>query len=348
MLRQKKTLSTILILSILAMAGFGLGLCPTGTSGYPAAQEKKHNAKQAKSEEEKTRIVDPGEGHPVLWKRPADIRSLDLFYGSGGRKGAPNLSDKFTFIGRDAKGSQLKIYVKDSENREWIVKFGPEARPETTATRIVWAMGYHTDDDYFVRRVQIEGWHGDAANVRFKRRHNGFKHVGLWTWEHNPFNGTREMDGLKVLMALLNNWDLKYTNNKVVRPDKKSAMDPDERIYYVSDLGASFGKTGAIARKLHLPGDPQAGTKDRPDQYAQESFIHGVDNGSVHFNYEGKDRSALRGIPVENARGMGMLLGRLSEKQLADAFRAGGYDDSEVRLLVHAMRERIAELQNLK
>jgi hypothetical protein len=149
-------------------------------------------------------------------------------------------------------------------------------------------------------------------------------------------------------MAVLNNWDLKYTNNKVVRPDKKSAMDPDERIYYVSDLGASFGKTGAIARKLHLPGDPQAGTKDRPDQYAQESFIHGVDNGSVHFNYEGKDRSALRGIPVENARGMGMLLGRLSEKQLADAFRAGGYDDSEVRLLVHAMRERIAELQNLK
>jgi hypothetical protein len=344
MLRQK-TLSTILILSILAMAGFGF--CATGISGYPAAQEKKHNAKQGKSEEEKTRIVDPGEGHPVLW-RPAAIGSLDLFYGPGGRAGAPNLSDKFTFIGRDAKGSQLKIYVKDGENRGWIVKFGPEARPETTATRIVWAMGYHTDDDYFVRRVHIEGWQGEAVNVRFKRRHDGFKHVGLWTWEHNPFNGTRELDGLKVLMALLDNWDLKYTNNKVLRPDKKNPKDPDERIYYVSDLGASFGKTGALARKLHFPGDPPAGTKDRPDQYAHESFINGVGNGAVHFHYAGKDPSALRGIPVENARWMGMLLGRLSEKQLTDAFRAGGYDKSEISMLVHAMRQRITELRELR
>jgi hypothetical protein len=45
---------------------------------------------------------------------------------------------------------------------------------------------------------------------------------------------------------------------------------------------------------------------------------------------------------------MGTMLGRLSDKQLADAFRAGGYSDSEVSLLVRAMRERIAELQNLK
>jgi len=346
MIPRQKILSVTFVLAILAVPVFGPWM--TGISGATAQQKKHYDVNRGKSADEKPTIVDPGEGHPVLWEQPADIASRDLFYGPGGREGAPNLSDKFTFTGRDTKGTQLKIYVKDSQNREWIVKFGPEARPETTATRIVWAMGYHTDKDYFVRRVHIEGWKGDAVNVRFKRRHDGFKDLGLWTWEHNPFNGTRELDGLKVLMALLNNWDLKYTNNKVLRPNKKSTEDQDERIYYVSDLGASFGKTGSLARKLHFPGDPPAGTKDKPDQYAHQSFIHGVDNGAVHFHYKGKDRSAMRGIPVENARWMGMMLGRLSDKQLADAFRAGGYDDSEVRLLVQAMRQRVAELQNLR
>ena len=343
MLKQKVR-STVVVLLILALPGFG----QTASVSSGQAPWEKHKKVKAKSGEEKPRIVDPVEGHPVLWKEPADIQSLNLFYGQGGRGGAPNLSDKFTFVERDRTGSSLKIYVKDSEDREWKVKFGREARPETVASRIVWAMGYHTDDDYFVKRVHIDGWRDDAVNVRFKLRHNGFKHVGYWTWERNPFNGTRELDGLKVLMALLNNWDLKYDNNVVLRPNKKSTDDSVERIYYVSDLGASFGKTGSLAYKLRLPMDPPAGTKDRPEQYAYQSFIHGVDNGAVHFHYKGKDRSALKGIPVENARWMGVMLGRLSEKQLADAFRAGGYDGSEVALLVRAVQERIAELQNLK
>jgi hypothetical protein len=45
---------------------------------------------------------------------------------------------------------------------------------------------------------------------------------------------------------------------------------------------------------------------------------------------------------------MGSMLRRLSEKQLGDAFRSGGFDDSEVATYVRAMQERIAELQNLK
>src|SRR5713226_3795300 len=110
----------------------------------------------------------------------------------------------------------------------------------------------------------------------------------------------------------------------------------------MSDLGASFGKTGALARKLHFLGDPRTGTSDKPHQYAHQSFIHGVDNGAVHFQYSGEDPSALRGIPVANARWMGTMLGRLSEKDLADAFPGSGY---EVALLVHAMQERIAKLQ---
>jgi len=337
----RRTLPTVFLFLILVVPAFD-----ASTRGGSPAQEK---SKQNKSEKEKPRVVDSSEGHPVLWNEPTDVETLDLFYGSGGREGAPDLTGKFTYAGADTKGTQKKIYVKDDKDRDWTVKFGSEARPETAASRFVWAMGYHVDEDYFVERVHIEGMPGgDATNVRFERRHDGLKNVGLWTWESNPFVGTRELDGLKVLMVVMNNWDLKVINNKVVRPTKKSGEDTEERIYYVGDLGATFGKTGSLAHELHLPGDPPAGTKDKPGQYAHQDFIDGVRNGMVRFHYKGKDPEVLKGIRVETAKWMGDMLARLSEAQLNDAFRAGGYSGSELSTLVRAIRERIGELQSLK
>jgi hypothetical protein len=293
----------------------------------------------------KDRSTNPG-ARPVMWKEPDNIEGLDLFDGPGGAGDAPDLSGKFTYIKRDAKGTQKKIIVKDDKGGEWIVKYGPEARPETAATRIVWAMGYHADEDYFVKQVHIEGIKEDAVNVRFKRRHNGYKDVGNWSWESNPFVGTRELDGLKVLMLVLNNWDLKTINNKIVEAHKKGAENGDEKIYYVGDLGATFGKTGSLARELGLP--HQHGSKDRPDQYARQSFVDGVDDGKVRFHYKGKDRSTVETISADNAKWMGTMLGRLSDKQLTDAFRAAGYDDAEISILVRSLRQRVEELQNVR
>ena len=77
------------------------------------------------------------------------------------------------------------------------------------------------------RRAHIEGRGGfNVWDVRFERSDDGYKEEGLWPWAQNPFNGTRELQGLKVLMALINNWDLKTENNKIVRPDKKSGGRP--------------------------------------------------------------------------------------------------------------------------
>lgn len=339
-MKLRRAFTTLLLLLIVAP-----GFSPR-VLGESEAQE---HSKQHKGDKEKPRVVTGSEGHPVLWNEPTDIASLDLFYGSGGSEGAPDPTGKFTYVGDDSKGTQKKIYVKDDKDREWTVKFGSEVRPETAATRFVWAMGYHTDEDYFVERVHIDGMReGDVRNVRFERRHDGLKNVGLWTWEENPFVGTRELDGLKVLMVVMNNWDLKVINNKVVRPTKTSGEDTDDRIYYVGDLGATFGKTGSLAHDLHLPGDPPAGTKDKPSQYARQDFIEGIRDGMVRFHYKGKNQDTLKGIRVETAKWMGDMLARLSEKQLTDAFRAGGYDRSEISTLVRAMQERIRELQSLR
>ena len=289
------------------------------------------------------------DAHPILWQEPADIESRDLFYGPGGRDAAPDPSDKFTFVRRSSSGTSEKIIVDDGKGRSWTVKFGAEARPETAASRIVWAVGYHVDQDYFVKRTHIEGRGGfDVWDVRFERRDDGFKEIGLWLWNSSPFNGTRELEGLKVLMALLNNWDLKDVNNKIVQPNKSSGGDRSERVFYVADLGATLGSTGSFFHKLPFFGSAPAGSKGIPDSYSRQVFIDSVSGGRVHFHYEGKNPKVLEGITVENARWMGNLLGRLSDKQLSDAFRAGGFSDNETATYVHAARGRIDQLKALK
>ena len=48
-----------------------------------------------------------------------------------------------------------------------------------------------------------------------------------------------------------------------------------------------------------------------------------------------------------DARWLGGLLGRLSDKQIRDAFQAAGYGPDEVESFTQELRQRIAELNNL-
>lgn len=315
-------------------------------------KSKKDKDDKDKKDKQKSDDANAGEdesGRPILWRDPTDIESRDLFYGAGGQEGAPSPSDKFTFVKRSSSGTSEKIIVDDNKGRSWTVKFGPETKPETSATRILWAVGYHVDQDYFINRTHIEGRGGfDVWDVRFERRDDGMKEVGLWSWHANPFAGTRELQGLKTVMALLNNWDLKEDNNKVSRPDKKGGGDRSERIYYIADMGGTLGSTGNAFRKIPGFGNAPGGSKGDPVAFANQIFIDGVKNGQVVFHYKGKDPKVLEGVTVENARWMGNLLGRLSDKQLTDAFRAGGFTESEITTYVKATRDRINQLKNLK
>jgi hypothetical protein len=84
----------------------------------------------------------------VLWRKPTDTSSLNLFYGPGGNEHQPH--DPFTFLKEDLAGSNPKFDVLESDGVTWKVKLGEEARPETVASRFVWAVGYYTNEDYFL------------------------------------------------------------------------------------------------------------------------------------------------------------------------------------------------------
>jgi hypothetical protein len=320
----------------------------------------------AKTAKEYKQAASKAESAEVLWRNPADIRSRNLMYGAGGKEHAPH--GKMMFVKEDLDGTNPKFILHDSQGVKWQVKLGTEPRPEVAASRLVWAAGYFVNEDYFVKDLQMEdmpprvrrgqsmiGPGGFVHNVRLKRYSQDEKKIGDWRWSDDPFRGTREYNALRTLMALINNWDLKDENNSVYEI-KAPANGQPERIFMVSDLGASFGTTHLV-RHNEL-------TKGNLDDYRNTALIRRMQPGYVDFTTP--QRPALvalvnpkqffmrvrldwigRHIPVNDARWMGHLLAELSPSQIRDAFRAADYSPAEVEGFAAILENRIAQLSDL-
>jgi hypothetical protein len=325
-----------------------------------SSSAKKHTSAHREEVESTDKVA------AVLWHEPADIASRSLYYGPGGVQHEPH--GRFTFVKEDLDGSNPKFTVVDGDGTKWKVKLGAEARPETVASRLVWAVGFSSDEDYFVPDLQVDGIaaplhrggklmapDGSFANVRLKLESKKTNKLGNWQWRHNPFSGTRELNGLRVLMAVINNWDLKDSNNAVYLEKHGDDAMP-EQIYLVSDLGASFGANG-----LEKDRDNEKGNLD---WYRRSRFVTSMTPEFVNFAtprratilalgnpHEFFSRLGLRwigrDIPRSDASWMGQLLARLSHEQVRDAFRAAGYSSTEVEGFSQILEQRITALNRL-
>jgi hypothetical protein len=276
----------------------------------------------------------------MLWRAPDDLPSRDLYLGPGGEAMKPDLS-KVTFIKDETGGYSTKFRVRDGSGREWVAKVGKEAQSETAAVRLVWAVGYMTEVNYLVPRLKVEG-KGTFENVRLEARPENVKRLDEWKWSENPFVGTKQLQGLVIMMALLNNWDIKDTNNKVLFV-RNEATGRGELQYIVSDLGATFGKV-----KTNIPVVWRVRrNRNDPADYSSDPFVEDVKRGNVFLFYKGKRQDLFDYIKVEEARWIANLLTRLSDRQVADAFRAANYSPSEIQLLTSAVRSRINELAQI-
>ena len=278
-------------------------------------------------------------GTPVMWREPADIASRDLFLGSGGEASKPDLS-RVTLIEQVKGGFSTKYRVRDGAGREWVAKVSKEAQSETAAVRLLWAVGYVTEINYLAPRVNILG-KGTFENVRFEARPKGVKRLDEWLWEKNPFVGKRELQGLKVMMLLFNNWDVKDENNAILHI-KSDQTGSSELHYIVSDLGATFGKTGKLPVFWRL-----TRSRNEPEDFAGSKFVDEVYKGHVFFHYGGKKQDIFEDISVNDVKWIAARLSRLSDQQISDAFRAANYNQEEISVLTNAVRARINELTNL-
>ena len=276
-------------------------------------------------------------GVPVLWTSPANINSRNLRLGPGGAAMQPNLRS-ITFLEEDKGGySGTKYRIRDGAGREWVAKIGKEAQSETAAVRLLWSVGYETEINYLVPRLTIPG-KGTFEDVRLEARPSWEKRFDEWQWEANPFVGTRPFQGLKVMMLLLENWDIKDSNNEIVQ-----VKETNQLRYVVSDLGATFGKTGGLPILWSI-----TRSRNKPEDYEKAKFVEGVEGNRVKFRYSGKKKGIFENITVADARWLGSLLSRLRRPQIRDAFLAANYNRGEVETLTEAVLDRIEQLRRVR
>ena len=286
-------------------------------------------AKQKKNKKEAPR------GTPVMWQRPSDISSRDLFLGPGGAGMRPDLR-RITFIKEEKGGYSKKYRVRDASGREWVAKIGKEAQSETSAIRLLWGLGYSTEVNYLVPRVTIPG-KGTFTNVRFEARPESWDRGEQWKWKKNPFVGTPEYQGLKLMMAMINNWDLKDSNNVIID-------EGDGQLHYViSDLGATFGHASTTPLFWRF-----TRSRNNPSKYAKSKFFEKVKGDRVVVHFGGKNSGLMKNITVRDAQWLSSWLSQLSDQQLRDAFRAANYRPDEINMLAREVRQRSNELRDLR
>ena len=294
----------------------------------------------------------------TLWQPPHDIETRDLFYGPGGQAGQPKAP--FKFIEEDSDGGSPKFVVEDGQGVRWKVKLGSEAKSDAAATRLLSAVGYFADVNYYLPQLQVSGLphlgrgqdyvstDGTVHEARLERMENELKKIDDWSWFYNPFVGTKEFDGLRVMMALMNSWDLKDDNNAIYE------LRGRELRYAVKDLGATFGKTGGVGSR----------SKGDLEGYLASGFIDEVTPTSVNLVLHSRPPLLLAvaapyyinrthmeqvadDIPLHHAKWIGQWLARLSDKQIRDAFLGAGYSEHEASAYAEKVRERVIQLNRL-
>ena len=278
-----------------------------------------------------------------LWQPPTDIEARDLFHGPGGESLTPRAAT-FAFVAKDSTGYSHGFDVKDANGIEWSVKLGPEAQTEVTASRILWSMGFHQPPNYYVPSWQMSGSQAGAQPAgRFRPTLPGQTISGEWSWYDNPFLGSREFGGLIVANLIINNWDWKTSNNKIY--EIVEAGHAPRRHFVVRDLGASLGKTGypTLLKWLGLRGFAQGSRNDLQGFEEQGFIMGGTENSTVAFDYHGLHNELVDTVSPDQVRWACELLSRLSDRQWADAFRAGGFTAEQGGRYVQKIKAKVAQ-----
>jgi hypothetical protein len=273
-----------------------------------------------------------------FWSEPTDLAQRDLFLGPWGAEHAPDPNAVYKLVELKHTGVNLGMTVKDEKNREWSVKqaypggLDPEGPVEVAVSRLLSAVGYKQPPIYHLAAFKLKDDFGTRVTIggRFRLKMPELKETGFWKWEDNPYVGTQPYQGLIVLLTMFNSTDLKNSNNSLYEYRNGDLV---EQWYVARDVGAALGDTNRISPH-----------KGNIDAFERTPYLLGVNNGYAQFAYSGWYKNLTRDrITTDDVVWASTLLGRLSEKQFADAFRAGGYEPAVAKRFIAKLRERIEQ-----
>jgi hypothetical protein len=271
-----------------------------------------------------------------LWVEPVDLGQRDLFNGPWGAERAPDAAARYRLVHHKHSGVNPGMTVRDPLGREWSVKQASPEMPdegpvEVVLSRVLSAVGYHQPPVYYMPTFTLEDdWGTRAARGgRFRLKDKTLKDRGDWSWQQNPFVGTAPYQGLLVVLMMFNSTDLKNGNNTLY---EYRSPEGRQHWYVVRDLGGALGTTGRVAP-----------LKNNPNAFERYPFITGIRNGFIQFHYEGWHQELVRNrITPEDVVWACKLLGRLSDRQWQDAFRAGGYEPGVAARFIRVLRHKLA------
>lgn len=277
----------------------------------------------------------------VLWRDPGPIAQRDAFWGGGSAERAPK--PPFTFVKENTKGTSPKVIVTDANGVEWSVKYGPEAHAEVAAARLLWTFGYPVQETYYVHEGSIAGARdlqrarevikpdGTFWEARFERRDPKIVEGEGWPLSGNPFDGTKEMSGLLLLFALINNWDTDLAKNQAIYTVTTDAGT--EQWYMADDIGASFGRF-----------DERSPIKWNLDEYRKDKLIARVEPDAIVLNYRAYGTPPTR-VPMAHARWFASMASQLTEAQVRKAFEAAGTPADRIGGFTAVFMQKLDELK---
>jgi len=209
---------------------------------------------------------------------------------------------------------------------------------------------------YYVARGQIRGIdkplkraaseiHGDGyfESARFQLRSSDPKFLegAGWSWVNNPFRGSPQVHGLKIVMMLVSDWDNKDARDE--GRDSNLAIFQEQTPtglryrYFVADWGGSMGKWGNMASRSKW--DAEGFSAQTP------SFVHGRE-GALEWGYTGqRTEDQVRGVRVSDIQWLLKYLGRVTDDQIRAGLVSCGATPEEIELFTRSLRDRIGQLQ---
>jgi len=282
-----------------------------------------------------------------LWQEPTDLLARDLLSGPGGAALAPPENGSFAFVAFKTTGTNPGYDVKDASGRMWSVKLGIEAQSEVTASRILWAMGFPQPASYFVRQFTLTGVDaGVKTTARFRTDTEQWRSTGEWSWYENPFVNTQPFRGLIVAQMVLNNWDMKTTNNRLYEATDATAVP--RRQYMVRDVGSSLGHSKQFRLFAMLGTRGSQGSKNDVGDFERQGFIASVDNDKVAFDYRGMNQALVDTVTVADVIWASEQLAKIPDGHWQAAFKAGAYPQADADRYIAKIKEKIGQGLALK
>ncbi len=292
----------------------------------------------------------------VLWEEPGPRTVSDWTWGPGGEARAPR--PPFRFIKENLGGTNAKIEVRDASGSLWIVKFGGEVHSAVFASRLLYATGYAAEPAYYVDRGVAVGAAGLKRAKHFVARDGSFHEAVFrlrddhllqydddqhWSWTANPFLGTRQLSGLKILMMLSSNWDAKDdrdgkgSNTAVFR---RPAADRDTYLYSFTDWGATFGRWGGFFKRTKWD---ESGYRRQTRRFVRESA-----DGELVWGYRGKHgRDLAADISREDLRWLLGYLSLITDEEIRAGLSASGAGPETTGAFTTAVIQRMSKLRTL-